>query len=102
MPGLAADDNKPLPAETQIKLLKAQREIQQQQIKIADLQRQFDQATGAIKQLQAQMESDCAAAAEEAKVDLTKFTCDLDALAFVPKPTPGKAETPEKKETPKP
>ena len=67
---------------------------------LVDLQRQFDQATALIKQLQAQMEADCAAAAKEAKVDLTTYTCDLDQLAFVPKPS-AVAKTPEKKETAK-
>ena len=80
-----------------LKLLKSLRQIQEQQIKIADLQRQFDQATTLIKQLQGQMEADCAAAAKEAKVDLTKYTCDLDQLAFVAKAAEV-AKTPEKKE----
>jgi peptidoglycan hydrolase CwlO-like protein len=83
---LAADDAKPLPKDTQISLLKAQRQIQQLQIQIADLQRQYEQATNNIKQLQAQMETDCNAAAKEAKVDLSKFTCNLDTLTFTPKP----------------
>ena len=59
-----------------------------------------DQATALIKQLQAQMEADCAAAAKEAKGDLTTYTCDLDQLAFVPKASQV-AKTPEKKETAK-
>ena len=83
---VSAQGNKPFAADTQIKLLKAQREIQQQRIKIADLQRQFDQATAAIKQSQAEMEAECTAAAKAAAVDLTKYSCDLDQLAFVPKP----------------
>ena len=54
---LAADDTKPFSADTSIKLLKTQRQIQQLQIQIADLQRQFDQATAAINQLRAQMDA---------------------------------------------
>lgn len=89
----AADDPKPLPKDTQISLLKAQRQIQQLQIQMADLQRQYDQATATIKQLQARMEADCAAAAKDANVDLAKFTCNLDTLAFTPKPVPAPAAT---------
>jgi len=84
-PALAADDNKPFSPETQVKLLKAQRQIQHQQIRIADLQRQYDQATATITKLQAEMESECAAAAKASNVDLTKYNCDLDQLMFVPK-----------------
>jgi hypothetical protein len=91
---VAAQDIKPFPPETQIKLLKAQRDIQAQQIKIADLQRQFDQAAAAIKELQAQMEAECAAAAKAANVDHTKYNCDLDKLAFVPKAAPPAAAVP--------
>ena len=92
---LAAQGHKPLSPDTQIKLLKAQRAIQQVQIQMADLQRQFEQATSTVKQLQAQMEADCAAAAKEANVDLAKFSCDLDQLAFVPKVANG-PKPPEK------
>jgi hypothetical protein len=76
---------KPLPQETQIKLLKAQRDIQSQQIEIIDLQRQLDQATAAIKELQAQMEAECQAAAKATGTDPGKLSCDLEQLAFVPK-----------------
>src|SRR5260370_1124645 len=82
---LSAQDGKPFSPDTQIKFLKSQRQIQQVQIQMADLQRQFDQLANSVKLLQTQMESDCVAAAAEAKVDLTKFTCDVDKLAFVPK-----------------
>ena len=85
-PALAADDNKPFPPDTQIKFLKAQRQIQQLQLQVIDLQRKFDQATNTIKQPQGQMEADCTAAAKAANIDLTKYNCDLDQLMFVPKP----------------
>ncbi len=82
---LAADDSKSFSSDTQIKLLKVQRQIQQLQIQIADLQRQFDQATNNIKHLQAQLESECSTAAKALNVDLSKYNCDLDQLTFVPK-----------------
>jgi len=85
---LGAGDAKPLPKDNQINLLKVQRQIQQVQIQMADLQRQYEQASNTIKQLQTQMETECNAAAKEANVDLTKFTCDLDTLTFVAKPAP--------------
>ena len=43
IPLLAADDNKPMSPETQIKLLKGVRQMQQVQIQMADIQRQCDQ-----------------------------------------------------------
>ena len=86
IPALAADANKPLPQETQIKLLKAQRQMQEIRSQMSDLQRQYDQAVKNAKDLQAQMGNDCAAAAKEANVDLSKFTCDLDTLTFAPRP----------------
>jgi peptidoglycan hydrolase CwlO-like protein len=96
LPALAADDaakaNKPLPQDSQIKLLKAQRQFQQIQMQMSSLQRQFDQAVKDGKDLQAQMANDCAAASKEANVDLTKFTCDLDSLTFVPRTEEKKAE----------
>jgi hypothetical protein len=42
------------------------------------------------------MEAGCAAAPAEAKVDLTKHSCDLDKLAFVPNPAES-SKPPEKK-----
>jgi hypothetical protein len=96
IPVLAADENKPLPQDAQIKLLKGQRQAQRIQLQMADLQRQYDQAVKDLKAVQAEMESDCAAAAKEANVDLSKYTCDLDKLAFVPRPE--KKEAPEKKQ----
>ncbi len=95
-PALAADDaakaNKPLPQDSQIKLLKAQRQFQQLQMQMSNLQRQFDQAVKDGKDLQTQMANDCTAAAKESNVDLNKFTCDLDSLTFVPKAEEKKAE----------
>ncbi|HXW17326.1 MAG TPA: hypothetical protein VEJ39_03440, partial [Candidatus Acidoferrales bacterium] len=43
MPVLAADDNKPLPEDSQIKILKAVRELQTLQMQMSDLQRQARQ-----------------------------------------------------------
>ena len=79
IPVLAADDNKPLPQDTQIKILKATRQLQQIQIQMSDLQQQ-------ARQLQIYMENECVAAAKASNVDLTKFNCDVDKLTFVPKP----------------
>jgi len=92
--GAVAQDSKPFTPETQIKFLKAQRDMQTLQLKIADLQRQFDQAAAAIKEVQAQLEADCATAAKAAEVDLTRYNCDLDKLAFVPKPAAPPAPAP--------
>jgi hypothetical protein len=104
VPALAADDvakaNKPLPQDAQIKLLKSQRQFQQVQMQMANLQRQYDQAVKDGKDLQSQMAGDCAAAAKEANVDLSKFTCDLESLTFVPRAEEKKTEdkkTEEKK-----
>ena len=89
LPALAADDaakaNKPLPQDSQIKLLRAQRQFQQLQMQMSNLQRQYDQAVKDAKDLQTEMANDCTASAKEANVDLTKFTCDLDTLTFVPR-----------------
>ena len=89
-PALAADNanstSKPLSQETQIKLLKAQRQLQQIQMQMTNLQRQYDEAVKQAKELQTQMSNDCADAAKQANVDMNKFSCDLDSLAFVPKP----------------
>jgi hypothetical protein len=81
IPAMAADDPKPLPQDTQVKMLKSQRQMQQIQIELINLQ--------------AQMENDCVAAAKESNVDLAKFTCDMDKLAFAPKV--GKTEAAQKK-----
>ena len=96
IPVLAADDNKPLPQDAQIKLLKGQRQAQRIQLQMADLQRQYEQAVKDLKAVQTDMENDCTAAAKEANVDLSKYTCDLDKLAFVPRAE--KKETSEKKQ----
>jgi len=89
IPVLAAENpatnNRPLPQDTQIKLLKAQRQAQQIQLQMNNLQRQYDEAVKQLKELQTQMVSDCAAAAKEMKVDEEKYTCDLDSLTFAPK-----------------
>jgi len=79
IPVLAADDNKPLPQDTQVKILKATRQLQQIQMQMSDLQQQ-------ARQLQIYMENECVAAAKASNVDLTKFNCDVDKLTFVPKP----------------
>ncbi|HVN84269.1 MAG TPA: hypothetical protein VMW17_05430 [Candidatus Binatia bacterium] len=94
-PVLAIDDSIPFTQETQLKLLKTLRQFQDQQLKIKDLQRQFDQASLVVRQIQDQLEADCAAAAKDAKVDLTKYNCDLDKLSFVPKPAPHKPDAPK-------
>ncbi len=95
-PALAADDapkaNKPLPQDAQIKLLKAQRQFQQIQMQMSNLQRQYDQAVKEAKDLQTEMTNDCTAAAKQSNVDLSKFTCDLDSLTFVPRTEEKKAE----------
>jgi hypothetical protein len=90
----AAQESKPFAPETQITFLKAQRDMQTLQLKIADLQRQFDQAAAAIKELQGRLEAECATAAKAANVDLTRYNCDLDKLAFVPKPAAPPAPAP--------
>ena len=79
IPVLAADDNKPLPQESQVKILKAVRTLQQLQMQMSDLQRQ-------ARELQVYMENECITAAKASNVDLTKFNCDVDKLTFVPKP----------------
>ena len=79
IPALAADDNKPLPQDSQIKILKAVRELQSIEMQMSDLQRQ-------ARQLQVFMENECVNAAKTSNVDLTKFNCDVDKLTFVPKP----------------
>ncbi len=99
IPAFAADNpatpNKPLPQDAQIKLLKAQRQLQQLQMQMSNLQRQYDDAVKQFKELQGQMGSDCTAAMKDAKLDQDKFTCDLDSLTFAPRPEEKK--TAEKK-----
>lgn len=89
IPAFAADNtanaNKALPQETQIQLLKAQRQTQQLQMQMNNLQRQYDDAVKQFKDLQGQMVSNCVAAMKDAKLDQEKYTCDLDTLSFVPK-----------------
>jgi len=79
IPVLAADDNKPLPQDSQVKILKAVRQLQQIQMQMSDLQRQ-------ARELQITMENECVTAAKASNVDLSKFNCDVDKLTFVPKP----------------
>ena len=86
IPVLAQEENKPLPQETQVKILKAVRQLQQIQIQMSELQQQ-------ARQLQVYIENECVAAAKASNVDLTKFNCDVDKLTFVPKPE----KKPEKK-----
>lgn len=86
IPVLAADDNKPLPQDSQVKILKAERQLQQIQVQMSDLQQQ-------ARQLQVYMENECVVAAKASNVDLAKFNCDVDKLTFVPKPV----KTTEKK-----
>lgn len=88
----AAKPNKPLPQESQIKLLKAQRQLQQIQLQITNLQRQYDQAVKDARDLQSEMSNDCTEAAKQSNVDLSKFTCDLDSLTFAPRPEDKKPE----------
>ncbi len=87
------DDNKPLPQDTQIKLLKTQRQLQQIQVQINGLERQYKEAVKQSTDLQTEMNSDCATAAKTANVDLSKFTCDLDSLTFAPRPEPKTPDT---------
>jgi type VI protein secretion system component VasK len=82
----AKTTNKPLPQESQIKLLKAQRQLQQIQLQIQNLQRQYDQAVKDARELQAQMSNDCSEAAKQSNVNLSNFSCDLDSLTFAPRP----------------
>jgi hypothetical protein len=79
IPALAADDNKPLPEDSQVKILKAVRQLQTIQMQMSELQNQ-------ARQLQIYMENECVVAAKASSVDLTKFNCDVDKLTFVPKP----------------
>ena len=71
--------DKPLPMESQVKLLKDVRLLQQLQLQIVQLQQQ-------AKELQADMEAACREAAASEKVDLKEFNCDIDKLTFVAKP----------------
>ena len=95
---LAAEEGtKPFPPDTQIRFLKLQRDFQQKQINAATLQRQFDQAIAEIGKVQAQLEAECEISAKAANVDLAKFSCNLDKLAFVPKPAEAPKPPAEKK-----
>jgi peptidoglycan hydrolase CwlO-like protein len=89
----SASANKPLPQETQIKMLKAERDLQKLQLQINDLQQKYQETVKQAQALQREMGDECAAAAKEASVDLTKFTCDVDSLTFAPRPEPKKADT---------
>jgi len=94
IPALAqsSSENKPLPQDTQIKLLKAQRQLEQIQLKVDDLERQYKEALKQANDLKIEMNDDCTAAAKQSNVDLTKFTCDLDSLTFAPRPELRKPE----------
>ena len=81
-PLLGADD-KPLPEENQVTMLKAQREIQAEQAKMAEMQKQYEVLQKNLKELRTFMENECVAAAKKANVDLTKYSCDVDKLTFV-------------------
>ena len=73
-------------------MLKAQRQFQQIQMQMSNLQGQYDQAVKDAKDLQTEMANECSAAAKQSNVDLSKFTCDLDSLTFVPRTEEKKAE----------
>jgi hypothetical protein len=90
IPAMAADEPKPveLPKDSQVKMLKAQRDLQRVQLQMDGLQVQYDEAVKQAQDVQAQMANECAVAAKEAKVDLTKYGCDVDKLMFVLKPDP--------------
>jgi septal ring factor EnvC (AmiA/AmiB activator) len=90
MPLMAADDSKPLPQDSQVKMLKAEREIQAEQAKMTELQKEFDTLKKNLKDLQTYMENECVAAAKKENIDLKKYSCDVDKLAFVPKTAPAK------------
>jgi hypothetical protein len=59
---------------------------------MSNLQRQYEDAVKQLKGLQIQMSNDCVAAAKDASVDLAKFTCDVDTLAFVTRADEKKVE----------
>jgi hypothetical protein len=88
IPVMAADEPKAMPQDSQVKMLKAQRDMQQLQIKMTGLQDQYKDALNTAKQLQMEMENECVIAAKTAGVDLTKYNCDIDKLTFVLKPEP--------------
>ena len=89
----SSSGNKPLPQDTQIKMLKAERDLQKLQLQITDLQHQYQDAVKRAQGLQREMGEECSAAAKASSVDLTKFTCDVDSLTFAPRPEPKKADT---------
>jgi hypothetical protein len=88
IPAMAADEPKAMPQDSQVKMLKAQRDMQALQMKMSGLQDQFKEAMNTAKQLQMEMENECVVAAKSAGVDLTKYNCDVDKLTFVLKPEP--------------
>jgi len=88
IPAMAADEPKPMPQDSQVKMLKAQRDLQQLQIQVTNLQSQYNDAIKQAQELRAQMENECVVAAKTAGVDLTKYSCDVDRLTFVVKPDP--------------
>jgi septal ring factor EnvC (AmiA/AmiB activator) len=85
IPVIAAQEDKPLPQESQIKMLKAQREIQAEEAKMTELQKEFDTLKKNLKDLQTYMENECTAAAKKENIDLKKYSCDVDKFTFVPK-----------------
>lgn len=52
---------------------------------MTELQKEFDRLKKNLKVLQTYVENECSAAAKKENVDLTKYRCDVDKLAFVPK-----------------
>lgn len=90
IPALAQSNSadKPLPQDTQIKLLKAQRQLHDLQAQMNDLQHQYKDVVKQSNDLQTEMNDDCGAAAKAANVDLTKYTCNLDSLTFTARPAP--------------
>jgi septal ring factor EnvC (AmiA/AmiB activator) len=80
---LLGADEKPLPQENQVKMLKAQREIQAEQAKMGEMQKEYEVLQKNLKELRTFMENECVAAAKKENVDLTKYSCDVDKLTFV-------------------
>ena len=66
-----------MPQESQVKILKAVRQLQQIQMQMSDLQTPGARTAN-------YMENECVTAAKASNVDLTKFNCDVDKLTFVP------------------
>lgn len=99
---MAADEPKPvpLPQDSQVKMLKAQRDLQQVELQMDSLQEQYKQAVIKAHDLVLQMQDECTVAAKASNVDLTKYNCDVDTLTFVLKPEP-KPTAAEPANTPK-